>query len=178
MKVATLLKQLDGYDASAEVKLHHYGDEPLGAVSITKGTVILLGLYGLRKVNAGLFANGTDAPEYARKASTVGELKKALDDVTDKDSVVKMDSVHGYEILFTNARKDDHKIMWVDGEGDIDMGNEISTRFEDAIEEGLDEADMYSDMLEIGIGVDMVRKYMGDEDAAHMETFCKENGLL
>lgn len=41
----------------------------------------------------------------------------------------------------------------------------------------LDELDVYMDMLEIGIGVDMVRKYMGDELADHMEKFCKEHGL-
>lgn len=43
---------------------------------------------------------------------------------------------------------------------------------------GLYELDFYTDLLETGITVDMVRKYMNDETADHMRDFCKEHGLL
>lgn len=33
-------------------------------------------------------------------------------------------------------------------------------------------------MLESGINVDMVRKYMGDETADHMQDYCEDHGLL
>ena len=46
------------------------------------------------------------------------------------------------------------------------------------VENGMDELDVYSDMLKTGIDVDMVRKYMGNDVANHMKKFCEEHGLL
>lgn len=38
--------------------------------------------------------------------------------------------------------------------------------------------DVYSEMLETGIDIKMVRKYLGDDVADHMKDFCKEHGLI
>lgn len=38
--------------------------------------------------------------------------------------------------------------------------------------------DVYMEMLECGIDVDMVRKYLGTDAADHMQTFCEEHGLI
>lgn len=38
--------------------------------------------------------------------------------------------------------------------------------------------DVYSEMLETGIDIKMVRKYLGDDAADHMKDFCKEHGLI
>ena len=58
------------------------------------------------------------------------------------------------------------------------MVTEIQSRFNDAVEHGVDETEVYENMLESGINVDMVRKYMGDETADHMQNYCEEHGLL
>lgn len=44
--------------------------------------------------------------------------------------------------------------------------------------DGKDELDVYSEMLETGIDIKMVRKYLGDDAADHMKDFCKEHGLI
>lgn len=60
----------------------------------------------------------------------------------------------------------------------VDMADEIQSRFDDAIENGTDELDVYMEMLEAGIDVSMVRKYLGDNAAEHMQNFCGEHGLI
>lgn len=94
------------------------------------------------------------------------------------EAEVKLNDYGGETALFVNARVNDKNTVWLDGEDDINMGLEISARFERAIEEEWDELDFYMDMLEIGITVDMVRKYMDDEHANHMQRFCEEHGLM
>ena len=59
-----------------------------------------------------------------------------------------------------------------------DMREEIQARFDAALEDGKDELDVYSEMLETGIDIKMVRKYLGDDAADHMKDFCKEHGLI
>lgn len=61
---------------------------------------------------------------------------------------------------------------------DNDMREEIQARFDAALEDGKDELDVYSEMLETGIDIKMVRKYLGDDVADHMKDFCKEHGLI
>lgn len=94
------------------------------------------------------------------------------------EAEVKLNDYDGDTALFVNARANDPNIVWLDGENDIDMSSEISARYEIALEEQMDELDFYMDLMEIGITVDMVRKYMDDEHADHMENFCKEHGLI
>ena len=94
------------------------------------------------------------------------------------EAEVKLNEYGGDTVLFVNARANDNNIVWLDGEHDIDMGSEISARYEHAIDEQIDELDFYMDLLEIGITVDMVRKYMDDEHAIHMKEFCEKHGLL
>ena len=60
----------------------------------------------------------------------------------------------------------------------MDLGNELEERFRNAAENQLDELDFYMDLLEIGITVEHVRRYMGEEAAKHMEEFCEEHGLV
>ena len=58
------------------------------------------------------------------------------------------------------------------------MAEEIKARFEDAALHGVDEGDVYSLMLEQGIDIGMVRKYIGDDAANKMRTYCEHHGLL
>lgn len=107
---------------------------------------------------------------------TVGELIRRLEKY-DKEEIVRLHHFDGEPVLFvvTAVNK---KGVWLETESDNDMAEEISERFEDAINQGIDETEVYSLMLEQGIGVDMVRKYMGDDVAERMFEYCKEHGLL
>lgn len=94
------------------------------------------------------------------------------------DAVVRLGDKNGEPVLFVMALINDEENVWLESESCCDMANEIQTRFEDAIEDGTDELDVYMEMLELGIDVDMVRRYFGDESADHMEAFCKDCGLI
>lgn len=95
------------------------------------------------------------------------------------EAEVKLNDYGGEKVLFVNAIKGDGNTVWLDGEYDIDMAEEISARFEAAADGEWDsELDFYMNMLETGIDVEMVRKYLGDEPANHMQQFCEEHGLL
>lgn len=59
-----------------------------------------------------------------------------------------------------------------------DMGEAISARIQQALENDEDELNFYMEMLENGIDVEMVRKFVSDEAADHMQEFCEEHGLL
>ena len=78
------------------------------------------------------------------------------------DAEVRLNDSHGELALFVNAKMNDKSLVWIDGANDIDMGSEISARFEALDECRVSESDFVTDMMEIGISVDMVRKYVGE----------------
>lgn len=95
------------------------------------------------------------------------------------EAEVKLNNYSGEKALFVNARKNDENTVWLDGEKDIDMQEEINARFEAAANGEWDsDLEFYEDLLETGIDVEMVRKYTSDEIADHMQEFCEEHGLL
>ena len=96
----------------------------------------------------------------------------------DENAEVRLHSAEGEEVLFVLAKNNDTSTIWLETESDVDMSDEIQTRFDDAIENGLDELDVYSELLETGINVPMVEKYMGKKEAEHMMEFCVEHGIL
>ena len=59
---------------------------------------------------------------------------------------------------------------------EIEIKEDIISRFNEAVSNGEDELDVYSEMLEKGINV--VRKYCGNTVADSMKSFCEEHGLL
>ena len=108
---------------------------------------------------------------------TVERLIKELSRYNPK-ARVRLHGEEGEELLFVRSLVKDGDNVWVEGESENDIEEEIIARFKSAVEEGIDETDVYADMLEIGIDVDMVRRNMYDETADHMEKYCKEHGLL
>lgn len=106
----------------------------------------------------------------------VKTLIKKLDKM-DPEAEVRLHDKAGEPVLFVLSAK---KIpdVWLQTESDVDMADEIQSRFDDAIENGTDELDVYMEMLEAGIDVPMVRKHLGDEAADHMQDFCEEHGLI
>lgn len=94
------------------------------------------------------------------------------------EAELKLHERFGEPLLFVVGLANDNSLVWLETESDNDMASEIEERFKIAAEEQIDELDFYMEMLETGIDVDMVRKYVGDERAKHMEQFCREHGLI
>lgn len=82
--------------------------------------------------------------------------------------------------LFVNSLTNNDSIVWIERARDIDLGSEISARYEYAADpnSGIKEVDFYMNLLKIGITIGMIREYMGFEYAEHMEKFCVEHGLI
>lgn len=95
------------------------------------------------------------------------------------DAEVRIGHHDGEEVLFIETRiKDSDKVVWIESENNIDMCAELIARYENAIATNMDELDFYMELLEIGINIEMVRKYMDDEHADHMKQYCEEHGLI
>ena len=95
----------------------------------------------------------------------------------NKDAIIRLHHREGEELLFALAFQNDDTIVVLETENDNDMREEIQVRFDAALD-GRDELDVQSEMLETGIDIKMVRKYLGDDVADHMKDFCKEHGLI
>lgn len=96
----------------------------------------------------------------------------------DPEAEVKVGHHTGNPVLFVLAAKNIPGTVWLETEFDCDLKAELDARWENAIEEQPDELDFYIDLLEMGITIDIVRRYRGDEDADHMKEFCEEHGLI
>ena len=94
------------------------------------------------------------------------------------DAIVRLHHKDGDDVLFVMAQQNDHSVVWLETENDNDMGEEIQARF-DAIDHGeIDEQAMYAEMLSLGITVDMVRKYTGNDNADRMDRVRKLSDML
>lgn len=92
----------------------------------------------------------------------------------NKNAIVRLHHREGEELLFALAFQNDDTTVVLETENDNDMREEIQARFDDE----KDELDVYSEMLETGIDIKMVRKYLGNDAADHMKVFCIEHGLI
>lgn len=65
----------------------------------------------------------------------------------DPEAEVRLHDKSGEPVLFVLCAKK-YPDVWLQTEGDVDMSDEIQARFDDAIENGTDELDVYMEMLE------------------------------
>ena len=94
------------------------------------------------------------------------------------EATVALNDYYGYEALFVLARSDDDSKVWIEGEADCDIQSEILARYE-AVEAGeLTELDFYSDLIEIGIDYDLIKREIGEKEAICMQKFCEEHGQI
>lgn len=107
---------------------------------------------------------------------TVKNLLEQISDVDDEERIYLNED--GEELLYVLSITENDNIIWLETESDNDMGEELSAMFKSFAVDSIDELVAYSDMLDQGISVEMVRKYLGDEQADHMKEFCVEHGLL
>lgn len=91
-----------------------------------------------------------------------------------QDAEVRFQHWTGKPVLFVVARQNDNENVWLEGEEGNDMGEEIVTRLRSAT----DMESCYIDLLDTGIDVDMVRRYVGDKEADRMLQFCTKYNLL
>ena len=82
---------------------------------------------------------------------------------------VRLHHREGEELLFALTFRNDDTTVVLETENDNDMREDIQARFDAALEDGKNELDVYSEMLETGIDIKMVRKYLGDDAADHMK---------
>lgn len=63
----------------------------------------------------------------------------------DPEAEVRLHDKSGEPVLFVLCAKK-YPDVWLQTEGDVDMSDEIQARFDDAIENGTDELDVYMEM--------------------------------
>lgn len=108
----------------------------------------------------------------------VGTLIEILETMSS-EAEVRLHHPMGEEVLFALKQQGNDKTVWFETESDTNMREELRARFDSAAAElGIDETYFYDDLLKAGIGVEMVRKYIGNEAAEHMREFCIAYGLL
>lgn len=108
------------------------------------------------------------------------KVKKLIEELRqyDPEATVMMHHREGEPVLFALRISEDSKRVWLESESDGDMEDELHERFIHAAEDWDDEVDFYSELLDTGIDVDMVRRYLGNEVADHMKRFCEDHGLI
>ena len=90
---------------------------------------------------------------------------------------VRLNDHRGEIALFALALQDDDNIVWLEGKDDIDLGEEISARFERANEIQMDELDFFIDLLDMGITLEDIELYCPDK-YEYSKTFMEEHGLV
>lgn len=90
-----------------------------------------------------------------------------LNDIDSEEEVISV-------LSFVNHKTDR---VCLASEYDTEMTEELEAMLDYASENNIDETEFYTDLLERGIDVDMVRRYLGEEQAVHMEEYCKEHGI-
>lgn len=96
----------------------------------------------------------------------------------DPNAEVKLHTLGGESVLFVLTLLNDKSEVWLESESDVDLKSELETRFTALNEKQISDSELYTDLLEIGIGVDLVERYMGEEIANKMKEFYNANEPL
>ena len=107
---------------------------------------------------------------------TVERLIKQLENYNPK-AKVKLNDCRGTTALFALAMANDDNLVWIEGKDDIDLGEEISARFENANETQMDELDFFIDLLEMGITLDDIKTFCPDK-YEYSKVFMEDHGLI
>lgn len=107
---------------------------------------------------------------------TVKRLIKQLENYKPK-AEVRLNDCRGTTALFAVALANNDDLVWIEGKDDIDLGEEISARFERASEIQMDELDFFIDLLDMGITLEDIKVYCSDK-YEYSKTFMEEHGLI
>ena len=129
-----------------------------------------------RYTDSAIYADGHWADEYPNSARQRNYGRdKNIQTVVEVlcrnwDSILE----GAYQKIKEAYRKDTEKKL----QETLQKNTEVQVRRSRLNENGTDELDVYMEMLEAGINVPMVRKYMGNSVADAMQNFCEEHGLI
>ena len=73
--------------------------------------------------------------------------------------------------------KDKEDFVWIEGQADIDLGEEIAARFEKAAEDQMDELDFFMDLIDMGITLKDIKEFCPDK-YDYSKLFMEEHGLF
>lgn len=107
---------------------------------------------------------------------TVERLIKQLKNYNPK-AEVRLNDHKGDVALFALALKDNDNVVWIEGKDDIDLGEEISARFQRANEIQMDELDFFMDLFDMGITLADIELYYL-ERYEYSKRFMEEHGLI
>lgn len=113
---------------------------------------------------------------------TVEKLIKELENLNMPKAEVRLNDTHGSTALFALAlanpyHKELSNVVWIESKDDIDIGNELSARFENASESQIDELDFFMNLLETGFTLDDIKEYL-PEKYEYSKNFMEEHGLI
>ena len=107
---------------------------------------------------------------------TVERLIKQLKNCNPK-AEVRLNDHRGEVALFALTLKCNDNTVWIEGKDDIDLGEEISARFQRASEIQMDELDFFMDLLDMGITLEDIELYY-PERYEYSKKFMEEHGLI
>lgn len=100
------------------------------------------------------------------------------------DAEVRLNDKDGDIALFavtlcneSHAGSDYSNVVWIEGRCDIDIGEELRARFENAAELQVDELDFFMNLIETGLTLDDIYEYL-PEQYEYSKQFMEEHGLL
>lgn len=107
---------------------------------------------------------------------TVERLVKQLQKCNPK-AEVRLNDCRGTVALFALSMSNNDNLVWIEGKDDIDLGEEISARFENASESQMDELDFFLDLIDTGITLEDIKQYCPDK-YEYSKVFMEEHGLI
>lgn len=107
---------------------------------------------------------------------TVERLIKQLEKCNPK-AEVRLNDSRGTTALFAVALAGKDDLVWIEGKADIDLGEEITARFEKAAEDQMDELDFFMDLINMGITLEDIKEHCPDR-YEYSKTFMSEHGLI
>lgn len=152
MKIKKFIKDLSLHNPNAIVKLH--------------GSKYLLRVTSMDNI---VYLEETEKATMALSVSKFIEKLKVL----SPEAEVRFRN-NNEPALFIEGFDD---IVVIESEADVDIKAHIGVMFYDASINRENEASVYSELLELGIGVEKIRELYGDNEAEHMIDACLNNKI-
>ena len=93
------------------------------------------------------------------------------------DADVRVHMKYGNAVLALNSYVGADNVCWIETEDDFDVEEELKALLQYYAENGVDEADGYQEMIDLGFTPGVVYEYLGEEAAQHMRRVCYAHGV-
>lgn len=107
-------------------------------------------------------------------------VKRMIEDLKkfNPNAQVKLHHFKGDNALFIVSLADNPETVWIEGNEDVDLAGQLNSLIETATEDGWEERDFYSELVEKGITYEDIQKSLGKECADVFKENCENYGLL